>query len=273
MIDRRVYRNFSVISVIILSMVWVIPAQAADLDQIKAFAKAEVSIERMRKQKTPDWNAITEQYEVTSGIVKAVDAKKGLNYDQDIREVLKKCASGEKVKVNQQVLAKGLQHVAVLSIMDELNLIGKSESAGQKIAAYFEGIRPTFTRRDKDFFGAKKTLEAAAENAVKRLSGPEAKTDITARRELEDSIARTYALCVLYEIMQVEKLRDSDKSTCEVKVKEAEIFYRIIQPRIRKRSAKTDEIIINMLAGRYETMDASALEKYLNTGLSGIKLR
>lgn len=266
--------KFSVLFIMLAPMVALCPANVqavSDIDAINAFAKAEVTIERLRKQKTPDWKAIAGQYEITSSIVREMDAKHGLSYDAEIRDVLKKCGAGEKVKVNQQVLAKGLQHVAVLAITDELNELGKSESADKRIAAYFEGIRPTFTRRDKDFFNADKHLEAVADRALKRLS--DAKKDLSARREFEDIIARTYALCVLYEIIKVEKLRDSDTGACEVKVREAEIFYRIIQPRISKRSPKTDKLITAMLSGSYATMDAKTLEKYLNTGLSGIKLR
>jgi len=251
---------------------------ASDLAQIKAYAKAEVTIERMRKHQNPDWAAIASQYEITSAIVKRIDGKWATDYDIQIRRVLDKCAAGEKVKVNQQILAKGLQHVTVMAITDELDAMAGSDVAGRKaaferIGAYFEGIRPTFIRRDKDFFGQNKTLESAAEAAIEQLSRADSSTLLTARRELEDVIARTYALCVLFEIMDIEKLRSSDLDKCEVKQKEAEIFYRIIKPRIQKRGAKTSQIIANMLAGDYDIMDAKALENYLTAGLAMPSLR
>jgi hypothetical protein len=250
----------------------------SDLAAIKAYAKAEVAIERMRKQESPDWAAISAQYEITSAIVKETDSKCGTDYDREIREALKKCAAGEKVKVNQQILAKGLQHVTVLMITRELNKMGGSSAAERKVAAEripacFEGIHPTFVRRDKDFFGGNKTLEASADMALKRLSEADSGGLLAARRELEDVIARTYALCVLYEIMEVERLRDSDREKCDVKKKEAEIFYRIIEARVKKRSRKTHEIISNMLSGSYDIMDATALENYLKAGLGGLALR
>ena len=210
--------------------------------------------------------------------MKENDSKSGTDYDREIREVLKKCAAGEKVRVNQQVLAKGLQHVTVLMITRELNKMGalsamEREAAAERISAYFEGIRPTFIRRDKDFFGETKTLEASADIAMKSLSEADSSGLLTARRELEDTIARTYALCVLYEIEAVEKLRDSNREECDLKRKEAEIFYRIIEERVKKRSQKTHEIISNMLSGSYDIMDAKALENYLKTGLGGLILR
>ena len=249
-----------------------------ELDAIKAYAKAEVTIERLRKQKAPDWDAIGAQYEITSAAVKRIDAKHGTDYDGEIRRALKKIASGERVKVNQQVLAKGLQHVTVLAIMQELDSMVKSDSAGRRggalrVAAYFEGIRPTFVRRDADFFAESRLLEKTADVAIKGLSSGDSASFVTARRELEDILARTYSLCVLYEVMEVERLRGSDLGGCDVKRSEAVIFYRIVQARIRKRSAKADEVIRNMLDGSYDTMDSKVLESNLQAGLGGVVLR
>jgi len=244
----------------------------SELAGIEAYAKAEVTIERMRKQQEPDWNAIKAQYEITSAIVKKYDDKLGMHYHADIRQALDKCAAGQKVKVNQQTLAKGLQHVTVLAIRDELDGKDKSVSA-KRIKAYFEGIRPTFIRRDKDFFAENKTLQTAADSALEHLAIADSADYLTARREIEDVIARTYGLCVLYEIMEVEKYRDSDLAICEVKKMEAVVFYRIIEPRIIKRSPKIAEEISNMLNGNYATMDSAALEKNLEAGLVPISLR
>ncbi len=250
----------------------------SDLAAIKEYAGAEVTIERMRKRENPDWDAVIAQYEITSTIVRKVDSKGATDYDRQIREALKKCKAGEKIKVNQQTLAKGLQHVTVLAIREELNTIGKSDSAdrkivAQRIAAWFEGIRPTFIRRDKDFFAEQKTLETSADGAIKRLAGTESSGLPAAHRDLEDAIGRTYGLSILYEVMEIEKLRDFDLNTCDVKRKEAEIFYRIIESRVKKRSSKTHEIISNMLSGSYDTMDAAVISEYLKAGLGGLSLQ
>lgn len=243
-----------------------------ELPGIEAYAKAEVTIERMRKDTAPDWNAIKAQYEITSAIVKKYDAKLGMQYDADIRQALSKCAAGEKVNVNQQILAKGLQHVTVLAIRDELDGIDRSVSA-KRIKAYFEGIRPSFVRRDQDFFAENKTLQTAADAALERLVKADSADYLTARREIEDVIARTYGLCVLFEIMEIENLRNSDLAKCEVKKMEAVVFYRIIEPRIIKRSPKIAEIISYMLNGNYATMNSSFLEKTLEAGLVPVSLR
>lgn len=242
------------------------------LDQIRQMASAQVSIEQMRKQKNPDWGKILDRYEILAPLVKQTDAAKNLTYDKDIREAIRRCAAGEKTKVNMQTLAKGLQHVAVLNIQDELALLGESEAAGKRIAALFEGIRPTFTRRDKDFYNARPTLEKAADEALEQIQQP-GDISLTAPRELIDIIDRTYGLCVLYEIMEVETLRDTDIPSCEVKVKEADIFYKIIQDRIKRHDAKAHDVVSNMLNAGYNQMDAGLLETYLNRGLSGISLR
>jgi len=243
-----------------------------ELASIEAYAKAEVAIERLRKEETPNWDAIKAQYEITSAIVKKYDARLGMQYDKDIREALSKCASGEKVKVNQQMLAKGLQHVTVLAIRDELGGANKSISA-KRIKAYFEGIWPTIVRRDKDFFGESETLQTAANSALEYLIESGLADNLAVRREIEDVIARTYGLCVLFEVMEIEKYRDSDLAKCDVKRSEATIFYRVIEPRIKKHSAKTAEAISSMLNGDYAAMDSSVLAKNLEAGLAPISLR
>ncbi|MHC4645534.1 MAG: hypothetical protein ACYTBJ_08525 [Planctomycetota bacterium] len=250
----------------------------SELAGIKAYAEAQVTIERLRKQTDPGWDAISSKYEITSKTVRQIDAAWGTVYDKQIRAVLKKCAAGEKVKVNQQILAKGLQHVTVLVVTGELDRMAESTQAERKvaaehIAAYFEGIRPTLTRRDTDFFGRKKTLETSADTALGHLSEAGSAGLLAARREIEDVIARTYALSVLYEIMEIEKARDSDRDKCDVKRKEAEIFYRIIEPRVKRNNPKMHEIVSNTLAGSYDTMDAKAVEQYLITGLGLPALR
>jgi hypothetical protein len=251
------------------------PASSAgitDLAQIKAMAEAQVRIERLRKQKKTDWQEIASQYEILAPLVKTTDQNRNLHYDSDIRQALAQCAAGKKVKVNQQVLAKGLQRIVVMSIEDELKALKRSPDAGRRIAAYFEGIRPTFTRRDKDFYGGRKTLEASADAAIAQLADGKL-APVTARRELMDAIDRTYGLCVLYEIQEVEHLRATNRAKCEVKLKEAEIFYRIIQPRIARTSADAHARITGVLNADFDQMDAAILEANLNKGLKGITLR
>ncbi|MBF0223830.1 MAG: hypothetical protein HQK76_00120 [Desulfobacterales bacterium] len=243
------------------------------IESIKAYAKAQITIEQLRKQKEVNWSQITKQYEITAPIVKEIESKYGMNYDTEIREALKNCEANENSKVNQQIIAKGLQHISVMAIQDELKKVEKSHDASQKIAAFFEGIRPTFARRDSDFFKDKKNLEASAEQAIKILLNKDTKNYLTARMELESVLTRTYALSVLFEVLEIESLRDSKISDCDVKRMEALVFYRVIQAKIKKRSPSSDELISNMLNRSYETMNAKILEENLNLGLSGIKLR
>jgi hypothetical protein len=247
-----------------------VKAATPALDEIKAFADAQITIERLRKQKTVDWDAISAQFEICADLVRKADTHFSLNYDTEIRAALVECKAGNKVRVNQQTLAKGLQHIAVLFIQKELYNPPSMEGSADRIAAWFEGIRPTFTRRDKDFFQADPTLEAAAGKAIFELSRG---ANIMARRNLDDVIHRTYALSVLYEIIKVEELRGSNRDACEVKVKEAEIFYRIIEARVKKNSAAAHGAITAMLAADYDAMSVAVLEKQLKTGLGRIPLR
>lgn len=245
---------------------------APDVAALRKIAEAQVSIERLRTQKPVNWSDIAAQYEMAAELVKAVDAAQGLNYDEKIRAAIERCAKGDRPDVNQQIVAKGLQHVVVLAVRSELGNLERDPDAANRIRAMLEGTRPTFVRRDKDFFKGARTLEKSADDALARLRGD--RPDLTtARRELEDAINRAYALSVLYEVIEIEKLRDTDIPACDVKAKEAEIFYRIIKPRIVRRAPKADQLISGMLSGSYATMDAGLMERTLNEGLAGIPLR
>lgn len=243
-----------------------------ELAVVKQYVNACLEIEKIRADKNPNWADANIQYELTLPVVKNIDAKYATGYDEEICDALKKCAAGEKIKINGQIIAKGFQNVTVLAIRQELDLMAAAKPAGikaaaKRIAAYFESIRPTFVRRDKGFFEGKKTLEAAADASLEQLSKSDKKNLLTASRGLEDAIARTYALCVLYEVEEIEKVRDSDIDTCDIKRVEAGLFYRIIRPRIEKRSSKTNEIILNILNGSYGAMSSKQTEVYLKIGL------
>ncbi len=242
------------------------------LDNIKVYSKSVAMIGNLQRQTPVDWNAVRVEYDTIAPLVTTMDAAWNMTYDQDIRQAIEECAADKNVDVHKQTIGKGLQHIAALGITQELDTLGKSASAGERVAAYFESIRATFARRDTGFFGDQKTLETAADQSIQRLSAANAADLLTARRELEDVMARTFALSVLYEVLEWEKVRDSDPDFCEVKRKEAEIYYRIIQPRMKKRAAKADEIIANMLAGSSQNVNAALLEEQLQIGLA-MKLR
>jgi len=243
------------------------------LADLQAFAQAEVSIERLRKMDNPDWTEIKAQYDICSGLVRDMDGKGHTDYAEDIPEAIKRCSNNERVKVNQQTLAKGLQHVAVLKIR---GLIGSMAGADAKtraniaveIGAVFEGIRPTFIRRDKDFFEGKSHLEKGADQALAELKKARGSDYITSASRLEGIINRTYALCVLYEMLSVEKLRETDIPACDVKLAEAVIFYRIIEPRVKKTDRNAHKDITAMLEAEYSSVNTKLLTDSLNRGLS-----
>ena len=249
--------------------------------RIEAFSRAELAIERLRKKSPADWPAITARYEAAAPIVEQVDRRWKTAHDEEIRGALASCARGDRPGVNQQVVAKGLQHVAVLAITGELDAMAggdraSMQAAARRIRAYFEGIRPTFSRRDRDFFGGTPTLEAGADRALERLAAAatgEPAGLIAARRDLDDVIIRCYALSVIYEVSKVEELRDRDRDSCAVKVKEAEVFLRIIEPRLARHAGKVHASLSAMLKSSYDAMSLAEVEGALRRGLPGVKLR
>lgn len=243
------------------------------LKYLKEFAKAQVAIERMRKKDAPDWKSIQQQYAVCSKLVKDVDKKNDTNYHAAITDAIAKCAHNERVKVNQQTLAKGLQHIAVMQIRDSMRSMAKADKRNRKriandIAALFEGIRPTFVRRDRDYFNDQKQLEKEADLALAAFGAGAEADFITAAARLERIINKTYALCVLFEMQSIEKLRETNISMCEVKLAEALIFYRIIAPRIQKSDRNAHRTITAILKAEYSAVNSGFLLDALNRGLS-----
>ena len=242
-------------------------------EYLKEFAKAEVAIERMRKKNPPDWKAIQEQYAVCSKLVKEVDQKNNTNYHTAITDAIAKCSHNESVKVNQQTLAKGLQHIVAMNIRDSIRSMANADTKTRKsiannISAAFEGIRPTFIRRDSDFFNDQKQLEKEADLALAALTSGIDADYITAATRLERIVNRTYALCVLFEMQSIEKLRETNISKCDVKLAEAIIFYRIIAPRIKKTDRKAHQTITAILNAEFSAVNSGLLLDALNRGLS-----
>jgi hypothetical protein len=271
----------AIVQLAFVSTIFAAPATkdaALNMAMVNQYVKAQTAISRGMSSKTPDWTEIMAQFELTMPVIKDVDAKYKKHYSKEIRDALKKCAAGgQEYAINSQIVGKGYQHITVLAIQKQLDYMEKAsseemKSSAEKVAAYFEVIRPTLARRDKGFFEGKKTLEAAADDAIAKLLKADKGELLTASRELEDVIARTYALSMLYEIKEVEKKRDSDPQFCEVKRTEASMFYRIIQPRIEKRSPKINVILVNILKGSIGAMNSADVEKYLSEGLE-MKLR
>lgn len=253
-----------------------------DLARARAFADAVIRIERLRKRTDGpvDWEAIRTHLKTTLGVIRKTNRTNTPDYEKDLAVALRQCATGNRPDVNQQIIAKGLQHVAVLAIRLELDVMARAagsgrEAAAKRAAVYFEAIRPTFARRDKDFFPDRGALMPAADAglrqvlAASRLTG----TTVAAGRQFEEAICRTYALSVLYEVKEIERLRHSDRAECEVKRTEAQMFYRIISPRIRKQDAGADAAIWTMLRADYDAMSVRDLKSALKRGLGRIPLR
>lgn len=230
----------------------------------RQYASAEIEIEIYRQQS--DWKKVRKKIAVCMPVVKQIDARHGTDYSKQIPEALTKCEQGERADVNQQIIGKGLQHIAVMAISDELEQISSpGDHAALRAAAYFEGIRLTFIRRDQNFFPQEKTLEVMADQALSRLMNPDAGTDgITqGRQELMDVINRTYALSVLFEFDDVASRRSTHVKVCEKKMEEARIFYRIISNAVQSCSPKADKAIVEMLEAGMDHVQPVVAEKLL----------
>lgn len=246
----------------------------SELEFFKNCAKAQIEVEQLRKGKTPDYDIIEKKLEVCAPLIKWSDVNHRTTYEKDFKEALDKCKKGEAIKVNQQTYAKGLQHVVALKMRDLFFLMNSKNKKEnmllyEKVSALFEGIRPTFLRRDESFYGGKKTLEKEADELLLKMkTAAEKNISMTfLLKQFSDLINKTYALSVLYEVQQIEKKRDNDVAECDVKRAEAAIFYRVIEPFIKKRNEKLHAEIAAILKAQYTSFDAKKVQQQLNNGL------
>ena len=77
---------------------------------------------------------------------------------------------------------------------------------------------------------------------------------------------------MLYEIQGVEKLPQTDRSSCDVKLKEAEMFYAIIRPRVKQKAPDADASLAAMLGADYMTFSVDAARQQLRKGLPDVDL-
>ena len=123
------YKKYSLILLVICGLLISLSAQGwaeISLEDIKEYAKAVAMIGNLQRQTPVDWDTIRAQYDSISPLIKAMDANWKKGYDQEIRQAIEQCAAGDNVDENKQTIGKGLQHVAVLGITQELNTLGKS---------------------------------------------------------------------------------------------------------------------------------------------------
>jgi hypothetical protein len=258
---------------VILFLVWTTTTLAtltpADCE---AFALAVVTVERLRKQKPVDWDAIKGQLRKAQTTIKRVDARHSLTYEKEISSACRKCIAYNRPDVHQQIIAKGLQHVAVLQMHYEFRQAAGAESAQaqahiQSGISLFEAIRATFQRRDASYFVGEPTMEKQADVALAALKSAGPPGLYAARKTLVPLIRRVFALSLLYELQEIERLRKTDRKQCDIKRKEAEIFYRIIQPDICRRSRSSDRIISAMLRVDYGAVHAARVAQELKKAL------
>jgi hypothetical protein len=278
---KNILRVAVLVSLVLVSSGFAADANATklsvpDLAAVKQFAKSFVKIVRgVMDSKNPDWAAINAQFELTLPVIKEIDAKYNTQYADKIDAALKKLSSGKSnpSEFNNIIVEKSYGQVTVLAIEQQLDLMGKAELSdmktdAKKIAAYFEVIRPIYD----DIFESEKGLETQADEAIAKLQKADKSELLIASRRLEDILAKTYAVSVLFEASEAVDNIEKDPLLASRHKLEALMCYEIIQKRIEKRSPKTNEIILTMLKGNLNTISSTELEKYLETGL-GMKLR
>lgn len=268
----------------ILSVLVLAPATAggrAEVDDpdydnatIEAFIDAKAKGQGLSRQENPNWDEVVDEYDRAMPLVRVIDRKTGTRYEREIADALGKCAAGDNFVVNGQIVWKGMQHVTYLAIQNELDKManGDADAYAKRVSMLFEGIRPTFQRRDRGYFPDAQTLEKAGDAALKALEDGDSAGFIAARRDLEAVMHRAFALSVFYEATGIAENHATDRQLAERKQMEAIMYYRIIEPVVMKRNPSGHQTISTMINASFDTVDPEVILSELQDGLGGAPL-
>ncbi len=250
------------------------PSASPDPELLRArrFGAAALAIERLRAGDPPDWLAIQARYEEASSLVQAQRQVDEPPLDDLLRAALARGVKGEDRAVAEQTVAKGLQLAALRALRAELGALGRSAAADQRgqarAAAYFEALRPTVQRRDRDYSQGRPVLEGEADAALEALAqSAGSPAALAARRRLFDLLDRVYALSLRYEFEEIEARRDREPAICAAKLEEARFFLEANRRRMRRSSAAALQGLEGLIGGGCARVDAALGRRLIQEAL------
>ncbi|OGS21924.1 MAG: hypothetical protein A2252_04095 [Elusimicrobia bacterium RIFOXYA2_FULL_39_19] len=249
--------------------------------QIKEKIKASDEISKLTK--TSDYAAMEKVYSKDLQVlVKSLDKDFALSMNTSITAALANAKANKEPASEVQVVLKTLTRVFYLALSKSLDSAEKTNDLNtkmaelQKAAAYNTAAGVPAQRRDKTVKPSPKLEEALtnAFSALEKSAQAGNKMEFMLQKKvIIDTLNKSYALSVLFEAEELIKARNKDPEFVKVKVAEGITYYKILQGAVVKNSPKSDEIIMNMLAGPAANYDENVLRSELNKGLGDVKLK
>ncbi|OGS21961.1 MAG: hypothetical protein A3J83_00880 [Elusimicrobia bacterium RIFOXYA2_FULL_40_6] len=238
------------------------------ISQIKEKIDASNKIGKTAQTKPVDFAALNKIYSKDlQPLVKSLDKEFNSGMDNGITTAISNGKANKEPAYEVQVVMKTLTRVFYLALVRSLE---KGEI--EKALAYNEAAKVPAQRRDKTVKPCP-NLEATlttAFSALEQASKTGNKMDIMLQKKIIiDTLKKSYALSVLFEVEELIKNREKDPEFVKVKVAEGLTYYKILENDIKNNSPKSNEIIMSMFSGPASNYDLKVLREELNKGLGG----
>lgn len=270
-----------------------IPEDLTNTESVEAAVTAYKTIGDLRKQSPIDADAIAQNYTgALQNLTKEVDEANNLGLDRDVLEAINELKLGHEPALAAQVIDKTLQRVFYQVIWNRITMIrDEFESASPAVLtslldnaeAAFQAISGTVAReiqvlsadRQTLITGANPGLDMVVNSAFARVRTAVSKGNVAEdagviaveRYGIRLSLAQAYYIAVLREIAGVIEHRDSDAEETRKEQKEAEIFYRVIEPLIVRGNPAGNAFIKSRLTGNAADIRADEIVSELSKGL------
>ena len=254
----------------------------ADLGKAREKVDAFERIDKLRKEKPVDFDKISKIYsQFLAGDTKSYDKDYELRMDGDITAAIDMGRRKKDVSANVEVIAKTIMRVLYILLVSQLEDAGTANNARkkkqyiEKARIYYGGLRAMVKRRGK-WIGAGDELDNTITKSFARLeksAGKDRLEFMTGKNTIIDTLKKSIALSVLYEMVELVKYRKNNSAKIPVKFAEGLTYYSIIKQYVSENSPDSDRIISDFLTGPADIVDPKIIEKELTRGLSGLKLR
>ena len=270
-----------------------IPEDLTNTESVEAAVTAYKTIGDLRKQSPIDADAIAQNYAgALQNLTKEVDEANNLGLDRDVLEAINEIKLGHEPALAAQVVDKTLQRVFYQIIWNRISMIRDEFEIASSAAltslldnaeAAFQAISGTVAReiqvlsadRQTLITGANPGLDTVVNSAFARVrtavskgnAAEDASVIAVERYEIRLSLTQAYYNAVLREIAGVMEHRDSDAEETRKEQKEAEIFYRVIEPLIVRGNPAGNAFIKSRLIGNAADIRADEIVSEMSKGL------
>lgn len=270
-----------------------IPEDLSNTQTVEAAVTAYTTIGELRRQSPIDADAIAQNYTGSlQALVQEVDEANNLGLDRDVLEAINDIKLGHEPALAVQVVDKTLQRVFYQIIWNRITMIRDEFEEASTTAltslldnaeAAFQAISGTVAReiqvlsadRQTLITGANPGLDTLVTAAFARVRTAVSKGNVAEdagviaveRYSIRLSLAQAYYIAVLREIAGVIEHRSVDAEETRKEQKEAEIFYRVIEPLIVRGNPAGNAFIKARLTGDAADIRADEIVSELSKGL------